>query len=54
MIVQFTPSRQDRLKQFLHYLFRVAFKVEIRLFRNFPELIQATRAGTFERQYLDQ
>ena len=42
--MQFATRFQDRLEQFLHYLFRCAFEIEFRFLRDFPELVQATRA----------
>ena len=51
--MQFATRFQDRLEQFLHYLFRCLFKIEFRFFSDFPKLVQATGAGAFEREHLD-
>jgi hypothetical protein len=52
--MQFASRRQYRLKKFLHDLFRYAVEIEIRLFGDFPEFIQAARPGAFERQHLNK
>lgn len=44
---------QDRLEQFLHYLFRRFVKIEFRFRRDLPKLVQATGAGAFECKHLD-
>ena len=51
--MQFAARFQDRLEQFLHYLFRPLFKIEFRFFSDFPKLVQATGARAFECEHLD-
>src|SRR6185369_7270465 len=52
--LQFAARFQNRSEKFLHYLFRNAFEIEFRVFCDFPKLVEATCARTFEREHLDQ
>src|SRR5689334_12091334 len=52
--LQLTTRLQNRFKQLLHYVFRNAVEIELRMFRDFPELVEAARAGAFECEHLNQ
>src|SRR5919205_4414603 len=52
--LQFAARFQNRSEKFQHYLFRNAFEIEFRLFRDFPELVEAARARALERKHLNQ
>jgi hypothetical protein len=52
--MQLAARIQDRSQKFQHYLFRCAFEIEIRLFRDFPEFVETARARAFESEHLNQ